>query len=181
MLTLSLGQALLFDRPSPWSWPKDPRLDKPNTGNARGPAPGPHPNGPRRRPSSLFERVPWKRRDEVVVTRGSSSALEAFAQRAARPRAAVEERNDMLVLSLDAPGARAKNTEVIWDEAARRLVVGVWLGSRPGRRRGVAPPELAWYRSHWLPRAAGDAARVTVKNGTIEIRVPWRATGTSRS
>jgi hypothetical protein len=101
--------------------------------------------------------------------------LQPFSERAARPQAMVEERADALVLTLDAPGARAVNTDIVWDEEQHRLVVGVWSGKRPGRRRGVAPPELAWYRSHWLPRCEGRAARANVDRGRIEIAVPWVA------
>jgi hypothetical protein len=53
-------------------------------------------------------------------------------------------------------------------------VVGVWCGPRPGVFwRSVAPPELAWYRSHWLPGCDGARARVTADAGVVRVEVPW--------
>ena len=120
----------------------------------------------------MLRRLAWFGPRRLEVISGSADMLQAFRKSAGHPRATVEERADAVVLSLDAPGARRANTDIVWDEEQRRLVVGVWAGKRPGSR-GVARPELAWYRSHRLPRCVGRAARATVdRRGRVQITVP---------
>jgi len=169
-MTLSLGGEWSLHVPSPLF-----RRTRPSTGERPSAAGEPPPRPPQRsrsdRPRSRAW-LPWRRSREVAVVLGPSRSLQEFSDQAARPKAAVEEATDSIVLTLNAPGARAKNTDVFWDEEQRRLVVGVWASARPGPRRTIAQPELAWYRSHWLPRCDGRAARVTVDDGTIEIVVP---------
>lgn len=168
-MTLSLGGEWSLFVPSPLV-----RRNRRSSGVRPSAAGGP-PRQPQR-PRSGGPRgrawLPWSRSRDVAVVLGPSRSLQEFSDRAARPKAAVEEATDAVVLTLDAPGARPKNTQVLWDEEQRRLVVGVWAGARPGPRRTIAQPELAWYRSHWLPQCNGRAARVTVDHGTIEIVVP---------
>jgi HSP20 family molecular chaperone IbpA len=98
--------------------------------------------------------------------------LRDWSEQAARPTAEVEERPDVLLLRLEMPGARLTNTDLVWDEDQRRLSVGVWAGPRPSARRRLVRPELAWYRSHWLPNHDGRNARATLNGNTLEIRVP---------
>jgi hypothetical protein len=173
-MTLSLGGEWSLHLPSPLV----PRIrhSAPRRSTAGAPAPRPpRPPGDGRPPSRGW--LPWRRSREVAVVPGTVRSLEEFSEQAARPNAAVDERADAIVLTLDAPGALPKNTDVVWDEERQRLVVGVWAGERPGRSRPGRAPELAWYRSHWLPRCEGLAARVTVRDDTIEIVVPRLETG----
>jgi HSP20 family molecular chaperone IbpA len=173
-MTLSLGGEWSLHVPSPLI-PRTRLVSskRPSAPGARAPRPPRQPrNG--RRPGWAW--LPWRRAREVAVVLGPASSLQEFSDRAARPKSAVDETADAVVLTLDAPGARPKNTHVVWDEEQRRLVVGVWADAHPGRRE-IAQPELAWYRSHWLPRCDGRAARVTVNHGAIEIVVPWLKPG----
>ena len=177
MLTLSFGGTQFFDTFRAPTRARPQRSERASASSGGSVWQAPDPGGPRRRLSSLFTRLPWRTTGDIAVTCGSGSRLQPFSESAARPAATVDERPDELVLWLQTPGARPANTEVIWDAETCRLVVGVWSGPRPGGRRHVARPELAWYRSHWLPRCAGGAARVTVNRGRIDIRVPWRSGG----
>jgi hypothetical protein len=170
MMTLSLGGEWSLRVPSPLI-PTSRFSRGARRGAAGAPAPRPPEKPPGKRPSTLAW-LPWRRPREVAVTLGSAQSLQEFSAGAARPQAMVDEAPDAITLTLDAPGARPTNTDVVWDAQQQRLVVGVWASVRPGRRRRIARPELAWYRSHWLPRCDGRAARVVVKNGTIEIVVP---------
>jgi hypothetical protein len=168
-MTLSLGGEWSLHVPSPLL-----RRTRLSSGE-RPSAPEAAPRAPRPPRSGRPRRRAWLacgRSREVPVVLGPSRSLKEFSERAARPKAAVDEASDAVVLTLDAPGARPKNTNVVWDEEHRQLVVGVWAGARPGPRRAIARPELAWYRSHWLPQCDGRAARVTVDHGTIRIVVP---------
>ena len=178
-MTLSLGGEWSLRVPSPLV-PRIGRARSERPSAAGAPAPRP----PRKPPSgrlSALAWLPWRRAREVAVVLGPASSLQAFSDGAARPQAAVEETSDAVVLTLDAPGARPQTTDVVWDEEQRRLVVGVWAGARPGRRPAIARPELAWYRSHWLPRCEGRTARVTVNHGTIEIVVPLKPGDAART
>lgn len=135
--------------------------------------------GPRRPPTGLLTTIAerlaaWRTRGTVSVRCGSARALTARGYRAAVPAATVEEREDAVVLSFDIPGADATNTEVVWDAHERRLVVGVWQGSRDlAYRREGWHLELGWYRAHWLPYCDGRRAEVKIHEGVVEIVVPW--------
>jgi hypothetical protein len=134
--------------------------------------PEPPPSSRREKRSGIFRRLGWFGARPLEITLGSVELLQPFSERAARPEAMLEEKADALVLTLLAPGARPENTDIVWDEERRRLVVGVWAGKRRVLQRGRRPSELVWYRSHWLPRHAGRAARATVNQGRIELTVP---------
>src|SRR5690349_11928118 len=149
MMTLSLGGEWSLHVPSPLV-PRTSLVSRRRSSAPGAPAPLP-PRPPRRGRPPGWAWLPWRRAREVAVVRGPASSLQEFSDRAARPKSAVDEAADAVVLTLDAPGARPNNTEVVWDEEQRRLVVGVWANARP-ERRASAQPELAWYRSHWLPR-----------------------------
>lgn len=174
MMTLSLGGEWSAQVPSPLTR----RTHLASGGRPSSAGAPPRPPQPLRSGRKRSRALPPSRRaTEVAVVLGPARSLQDFSLKAARPQAAVEQFADAMVLTLDAPGARPKNTEVLWDEEQRRLVVGVWAGARPGGRRTVVQPGLAWYRSHWLPAYDGRAARVTVDHGTIEIVVPRAAAG----
>lgn len=105
---------------------------------------------------------------------GDIARLIAFGRHAALPARSVVDVGDERRLELRAPGATARSTEVRWDEARERLLVGVWCGKPP--RRLELPlkypvPELAWFASFHLPGFAGAHARASVENGIISIRV----------
>lgn len=165
MMTLSSGGEWALHAP-PLATPPSGRA-RPKSGT-----PAPEAPNPQKRPLFLRSRPPFGER-EIEVKRGPARLLEEYREGAAQPRAAVEEQPEALVLTLDAPGASPRNTDVVWDSDERKLVVGVWASRRPHRPRGVPPPELAYFRSHWLPHCAGAAARATIANGRLRIVVPW--------
>jgi hypothetical protein len=158
--------------PLPWRGPSRSR-GRPSLG--AGPSPAGGPRNPLKRWLMPLARRSAHRgtRGEVPVRCYSVAALEAWSERAAVPTASVEARADAVVLSFDIPGARAHNTEVVWDEQDRRLAVGVWVGTRPrADRRSAFPPELGWFRSTWLPYCDGSRAVARVHDGVVEVVVP---------
>jgi hypothetical protein len=141
---------------------------------------GPSPAGGPKRPTKrlLGSIAEWwaarRARGSVPVRCYSIGTLALFSARAAVPAVEVEERSDAVVLSLDAPGANTNNTEVVWDAEGRRLAVGVWVGPRPSAgRRSAFPPELGWYRAKRLPYCDGTRAVATVRDGVVEVVIPW--------
>jgi HSP20 family molecular chaperone IbpA len=171
MMTLSVGENWFLNMP-PTRVRSSLRDLRGRLGAGGTEPPEPPPFGRREKRSAMVRRLGWFGPRPLELTLGSVELLQPFSERAARPQAMLEEKADALVLTLLAPGARPENTDIVWDEEQRRLVVGVWAGKRRGLQRRRRPSELVWYRSHWLPRHAGRAARATVNRGRIEVTVP---------
>ena len=123
----------------------------------------------------------WSRdRNPEKIVPGEPAAgpyLRWFGQDAAIPVASIYDTKACRRLELKAPGARASNTEVCWDESSQRLLVGVWCGSRPDWQRPLKfpGPELLWFRSFHLPNHDGRRAQARVARGVIAIEVPTQA------
>jgi hypothetical protein len=86
----------------------------------------------------------------------------------------IAQAGELIRLQVRAPGATPSNTEVRWDEANKRLLVGVWCGGKP--RLSVPMrfplPELAWFHSFYLPTCRAQHAQAQVARGTITIELP---------
>lgn len=115
------------------------------------------------------------RRDGTVsVEFGRAAHFHWFARNAATPAVSIHAGGPCRRFEINAPGARASNTEVCWDEGSQRLLVGVWRGRRPDWRKPLKfpGPELSWFRSFYLPNHDGAAAQARVAGGVISIEVP---------
>lgn len=130
-----------------------------------------------------MSRARWRARTvldkSVPVELGDARRLMVFGRRAAVPARAVMEKTGERWLEVRAPGATARSTEVRWDAAGERLLVGVWCGKPPERLAlplTFPLPELAWFASFHLPGFAGQLARVSVERGVISMRVPHLGT-----
>ncbi|HVY31797.1 MAG TPA: hypothetical protein VHB79_34915 [Polyangiaceae bacterium] len=126
-----------------------------------------------------MKRARWRARavldKSVPVELGEVGRLTYFGRYAAVPARSVIEAGDERRIEVKAPGATARSTEVRWDRTNERLLVGVWCGKPPQRLDlplKFPLPELAWFASFHLPGYAGEAARVSVEHGLINIRVP---------
>jgi hypothetical protein len=157
--------------PFPFPWPPPSRSRRRATPGA---APSPA-GGAKRVLRRLSERPAAQRSQGAVPVRCYSiSALRGWTERAAVPAVAMEQRVDGVVLRFRIPGAKAHNTEVVWDAQERRLAVGVWVGDRPRPdRRSPWPPEFGWYRAQWLPYCDGRLAVARARHGVVEVVVPW--------
>jgi hypothetical protein len=110
----------------------------------------------------------------VEVEVGEPQRLRRFSELAGVPAVGIIDAGDVMRFQIGAPGARAKNTEVRWDEANKQLLVGVWCGAKP-RLEGPIRfplPELAWFHSLHLPHCRGHDARARVAPGTVTIELP---------
>lgn len=117
----------------------------------------------------------------VPVELGEPGRLMLFGRNAGIPARSVLESDAERRIEVSAPGATARSTEVRWDGANERLLVGVWCAKAPHRLElplKFPLPELAWFASFHLPGYAGALARVSVERGCISIRVP--RTGAAR-
>jgi hypothetical protein len=108
------------------------------------------------------------------VELGGSGRLLELSELAAIPAIGVVDAGDWIRLQVYAPGATATNTEVRWDEAHQRLLVGVWCGAkpRPAGPKRFPPPDLVWFRSFDLPGCPGEHAKVRVTRGAVTIELP---------
>jgi hypothetical protein len=113
----------------------------------------------------------------VEVEAGKPERLWRFSELAALPAVSVVELGDLMRLEVRAPGATPSNTEVRWDEASTRLLVGVWCRGKPPPNIPMRfpRPELAWFRSFYLPNCRRQQAEARVTRGTITIELPQLA------
>jgi hypothetical protein len=115
--------------------------------------------------------------DYVAVEQGQPERLLFFAEKAAIPCRALYDGESSKMLEIRAPGATLSNTEVRWDAARSRLLLGVWCGDRPVLKvpMPLPIPELAWFSSFHLPDCVGERARFHVaRGGVIRVELPKR-------
>jgi hypothetical protein len=112
----------------------------------------------------------------IAIEHADSTWIDGYTGRAAAPSVATCDLGHAWRLEIDAPGATAKNTSVVWDASRQALVVAVWCGARPARRQGHFPqPEVAWFRGFELPTADFNRADARVRRGLIIVEAPQRA------
>lgn len=121
-------------------------------------------------------RGPEHRGHTLEIRHRSSGELGRYVDRAGAPRVLRRDAGDSFVIELEAPGARHENTELVWDEARRRLVVAVWAVAppRPGEPRRFPLPELAWYRAFESSEGELSRASARIRRGNVELTVPKR-------
>ena len=115
------------------------------------------------------------RGERLVIERRDASSIADYGARAAGPRVAMYDLGDVWRIRVDAPGATAKNTSVVWDAKAETLVVAVWCGTPPNDvRRSFPRPEVAWLRRFRLPTAEFSRAEASVHRGVSTVKAPKR-------
>lgn len=127
------------------------------------------------RSSAVRASPPVARRSSVrarslAVRSGSDAHLQAPALLAAQ---APREQLDTSIAStfwVTVPPAGHHNTEVVWDDATRRLSVAVW--SRRVPQHTSERPRMLWYASFWLPEHDGQRASALLHDGVLQLTVP---------
>lgn len=115
----------------------------------------------------------------IEVRLQSDAHLAVRSVLAARLPLALLEDASGLTAWLTMPAAGRDNTEIVWNEEARRLSVAAW--SRPVRRlasggsRRESLGRMLAYTAFWLPEHDGSSAVARVARGVVTLRVPHQA------
>ena len=107
------------------------------------------------------------------MERASSDRVHRLGQLAALPAVHSWEREDSLELLLLAPGASAKNVQVVWDEHARRIAIAVWAPRAPsGKTVSSRSAGVSWYKPLELVGFDGSRTTAWVGSSRIGLSVP---------